>query len=158
MQVCKTDFTYFRDKSLRQPSLNPLIAMPFVWENQVKKRNENQVAAGDPGEQGEPRGRVRGGRLQPTTQPLGPDWSARKRNAWQVLKSSTSVSKSRNIVQTVISASKNFPQNQPITQVGSKSRSRPSGDSLEEGTGVQIKSLFCLLSPILESVEMSGVC
>ena len=36
LQVCKTDFTYFRDKSLRQPSLNPLIAMPFVWENQVK--------------------------------------------------------------------------------------------------------------------------
>ena len=41
LQVCKTDFTYFRDKSLRQPSLNPLIAMPFVWENQVKREQDH---------------------------------------------------------------------------------------------------------------------
>ena len=55
LQVCKTDFTYFRDKSLRQPSLNPLIAMPFVWENQVKREQGREGVAG---EQGEPQGRI----------------------------------------------------------------------------------------------------
>ena len=121
----------------------------------MKKRNENQVAAGDPGEQGEPRGRVRGGRLQPAAQPLGQDWPARKRDARQVLESSKNMSKSRNIFKTVICSSKDFPQNQPTTQVGSKSRSRPSGDSLEARTGVQINPSFLLL--LLNQIKKSGV-
>ena len=45
-----------------------------------------EVAGGRPGEPGEPRGRVRGGRLQPASQPVGQDRAARERNAWKVTK------------------------------------------------------------------------
>ena len=45
-----------------------------------------EVAGGRPGEPGEPRGRVRGRRLQPASQPVGQDRAARERNAWKVTK------------------------------------------------------------------------
>ena len=51
-----------------------------------------EVAGGRPGEPGEPRGRVRGGRLQPTSQPVGQDRVARERNAWKVTTDQDSLS------------------------------------------------------------------
>ena len=36
-QVCAGNFHYFQTKTRRQPALNPLIAMPYVWEQQVNR-------------------------------------------------------------------------------------------------------------------------
>ena len=74
--------------------------------------------AGGPGEPGEPRGRVRGRRLQPASQPVGQDRVARERNAWKVTTDQDS-------------PSLRFP---PNYQVGAKSCSWPCCDQMEAGT------------------------
>ena len=81
-----------------------------------------EVAGGRPGEPGEPRGRVRGRRLQPASQPMGQDRAARERNAWKVTTDQDSLS---------LRFSLHLP---PNYQMGAKSCSWPCCDSMEAGT------------------------
>ena len=86
-------FEFCRSATLISPTSAPKAKDSLPWTPWSRCRlsgktrwsgGKVEVAGGRPGEPGEPRGRVRGGRLQPASQPVGQDRAARERNAWKV--------------------------------------------------------------------------
>ena len=124
-------FEFCRSATLISPTSAPKAKDSLPWTPWSRCRlsgrtrwsgGKLEVAGGRPGEPGEPRGRVRGGRLQPASQPVGQDRAARERNAWKVTTDQDSLS---------FRFSLQLP---PIYQVGAKSCSWPCCDSMEAGT------------------------
>ena len=94
-------FEFCRSATLISPTSAPKAKDSLPWTPWSRCRlsgrtrwsgGKLEVAGGRPGEPGEPRGRVRGRRLQPASQPVGQDRAARERNAWKVTTDQDSLS------------------------------------------------------------------